>query len=652
MKHLIIGTAGHVDHGKTALVKALTGIECDTHKQEKQRGITINLGFAHLDLPSGDTLGIVDVPGHRDFVHTMVGGAAGIDVALLVVAADGGVMPQTREHLQIMDVLGIRGGLVALTRIDLAAPDLADLAEEEIRELIEGSFLEGCPIVRVSSVTGEGIEDLRIAIAATAIGQESRNTEGIFRLFVDRVFSVSGFGTVAAGSVMSGKVGVGENVFLLPGAKKPLRVRRLERYGCETEQVVAGDRAAMNLIGLDRSDFEQGNVISDRVLRDTTKLDARLRFFRHGRRFKIWSRVVFHLGTYEQQARVHLIDRDELSGDETALVQIHLDAPCVARQGDRFVVRSTSSDLTLGGGTVIDPAPLHHRRRPAELIESLARLAEGELAELIAAELKKHRCTLSAEQLAEVLNVSAEEIVRALAKSPGEDVVCYPSEGQSHFIDRSVAERLGAGALAAIADFHRKNPLSEKGRSAKELIGLLGISGDSAAVTVRLLLADLQSAGKLKEVAHTWALADHAVRPGPGLQRQIEFVSGHVRECGMNVPRAADLASEASRAGIDQPTLDQILRHLAERKEVVFADGLYIDGSLVASCREKLLRTLADDDRGIGEQGITVAEFRDLIAGNRKVCLALLSIFDAEGVTRRTGDRRVLTSSGRSVTKL
>jgi selenocysteine-specific elongation factor len=642
MKHLIMGTAGHVDHGKTALVKALTGIDCDTDKQEKQRGLTINLGFAHLPLSSGDTLGIIDVPGHRDFIHTMVGGASGIDLALLVVAADSGVMPQTREHLQIMEVLGIRGGLVALTRIDLAPPDLVAMAEEEIRDFLRGSFLDGCPVVRVSSVTGEGIEDLKRAITQTTSRHENRYDEGVFRLFVDRIFTVSGFGTVVAGSVTSGKLHVGDTAYLLPGAKKPLRVRRLERYGEEVQEVVAGDRGAMNLTGLNRTDFERGQVISDRVLRDTTILDASLRLFEHDRKLGIWSQVEFHLGTYENQAKVHLLDGDGLTGGDTGMVQIHLETPCVVRSGDRFVIRSTASDLTLGGGEVVDPSPLHHRRRRPKLIHSLARLTEGGLPELIAAEVRKHPCALSYEEIAQTLNILPGEVRGALAPCLPEGIVCHTAGDQSYLIDSNLIERLGRRALEAIADFHRQNPLSEKGRTTEELVGLVGLGGDSALVTVQWVLANLEAEGKIKKVGRTWALTDRPARPDPRLEGQVEFVANYIAERGMNVPRMSEIVKEAARQGINQETLDQILRALVERKAICFADDIYLPASLVASCRDKLLRTLAERD-----EGMTVAEFRDLVSGSRKTCLALLSLFDAEGVTRRVGDLRMLTRKGR-----
>ncbi len=260
------------------------------------------------------------------------------------------------------------------------------------------------------------------------------------------------------------------------------------------------------------------------------------------------------------------------------------------------------------------------------------------------AEAKKHSSALSCEELAGILNTSPDGVCAAFSHCRSEDVVCYPGGEQSYLIDRAESERLRRRALGVIADFHQKNPLTEKGRTAEELVGLLGLRGPSAAVTVRLLLAGLEAEGSIKKAGHTWALADHAVRPDPRLQEQIDCVVRHIQQCGMNAPRTSDLLGEAARQGIDEATLDQILRHLIDKKEICYADGIYVDASLAGSCREKLLRALAQRD-----EGMTVAEFRDLVAGNRKVCLVLFSLYDAEGVTRRAGDVRVLTSTGREI---
>ncbi|MHC4405158.1 MAG: SelB domain-containing protein, partial [Planctomycetota bacterium] len=282
------------------------------------------------------------------------------------------------------------------------------------------------------------------------------------------------------------------------------------------------------------------------------------------------------------------------------------------------------------------------RRRPKKLVKSLRRLAEGGLAELIAVEVKKHTHALNHEEIAQILNTLPSEARRVLPQCPPDDVVCYPAAGQSYVIDRRLRERLRRQVLEVTADFHRRNPLSERGRTTDELVGLLALAGDSAAATVQWVLAELETEGRIRKVGRGWVLTDHPARPDPRLERQVEFVATYIAKRGMNIPRMSELAKDAGQQGIDEETLDQILRSLVERKEIFFSDAIYVPASVVASCRERLLRTLAER-----VEGMTVAEFRDLVSGNRKACLALLSLFDAEGVTRRVGDRRVLTRKGR-----
>ncbi len=647
MKHLIMGTAGHIDHGKTALIKSLTGIDCDTHQEEKKRGITINLGFAYLTLSSGDLVGIIDVPGHRDFVHTMVGGACGLDFALMVVAADSGVMPQTREHLQIMDVLGVRSGLVAITKIDLVEPEIVDLAEDEIKGLISGTFLENCPIVRVSAINDDGLDQLRECINQVASRITDRPVGEVFRMFIDRIFSVKGFGTVVTGSVIGGTLRVGDTAYLLPGEKK-LRVRRIERYGKEDEEVVAGDRAAINPVGLTRQDFKRGMIISDRILRHTKMVDARLCLFHHNRSFtKLWNRVIFHLGTYEQQARVHLIDCDRLTGGNTALVQIHLESPLNVQYGDRFVIRNTSSDITLGGGVLIDAFPLLHRRRPGKLIESMARIAGGTLREIIALEVRKCFGVVTHREIADLLNVSPDQVRAEVSNSLPEDVFCSSYGDNIYLITKRECDRLEDQLLRNIAAFHKKNPLVKRGRTTKELMGKSRIDrGSSAEVFIQLFLNELEAEGKLKQVEHTWALINHSVEIGQELNRQISFVSNLLKSCKMKTPLISELIPAAKSQDIDEKGLNNILRYLVEKKEVYYREDSYLHACVVDQCRKILLKALAGR-----KEGMTVAEFRNLVKGNRKICLLLLAIYNSEGVTQRSGDLRLITEIGLATLK-
>lgn len=642
MKHLILGTAGHVDHGKTALVRALTGIECDTHREEKTRGITINLGFAHLDLPPDISYGIVDVPGHRDFVHTMVAGASGIDVALLVVAADSGIMPQTREHLQIMGVLGIRVGLVALTKSDLVDEETAEIAEEELRDLLRGTFLAEAPIIRVSSVTGDGLEELKESLRHIGARLSDEESSDIFRIFPDRLFTASGFGSIVTGSVLGGKIATGQTVYLLPGELK-LRVRRLERHGAEVDYIEAGDRASMNLVGMKKEDFQRGMAISDRPLRQADMLDAHLTLFDGARPFSVWNHAVFHLGTFEEQARIHVMDADSVDPGGSAFVQIHLKTPCIVQPGDRFVLRSTSSDLTLGGGMVLDPFPLHHKRRTSQVVGAMQRLYAGGVKELIAVELHKRRSALSAEETAIALNISPREVQEALS-FPREDIATYAYENRFLLIHQETKSRWTDQVLESLENHHKRHPLDSKGRKIEELIGVIGADkGSSSDTVLRLVLEELASLSRVSKVGLTWALYGHEVVLTSQVVENIQFVEDFLKGSQMAIPSMAVLHEEAAKRGMDAESVGETLRYLVDQGRAYFVDGEVLYGPLVDGCRIQLLDALMAN-----EEGITVAEFRDLVKGNRKICLMMLGIFDLEAITTRVGDRRQITSKGKS----
>ena len=358
MKRIIIGTAGHIDHGKTSLVKALTGVDADRLKEEKERGITIDIGFA--DLTVGEThFGFVDVPGHERFVKNMLAGAHGIDLVMLVVAADEGVMPQTREHFDICRLLEVKAGLVAITKTDMVEPEFAELVEAEVAEYVAGSFLDGAPILRVSSRTGEGIEALKKALAKLAAGVAERDEEAVARLPIDRVFTIKGFGTVVTGTLIAGRIRTGDELELLPSPGLRTRARSLQVHGRATQEARAGERTAVNIQGVDLDQAVRGQVLAPAGrLWASSMLDVRLRMLASAPRpLRTRSRVHLHHGTAEALARVVLLGRTELAPGETCFAQLRLEAPVLALPADHFILRSFSPTVTIGGGVVVDALP-------------------------------------------------------------------------------------------------------------------------------------------------------------------------------------------------------------------------------------------------------------------------------------------------------
>lgn len=641
MKHLIMGTAGHVDHGKTALVKALTGIDCDTHPEEKERGITIHLGFAHLALKAGGKIGIVDVPGHRDFIHTMLAGAAGIDFALLVIAADSGVMPQTREHLRIMEILGIKQGLIALTKVDLVDEAVLELCCADARELTAGTFLQAAPIIPCSAKTGKGLEELREAIGQVAEKVETRSADGVFRMYIDRIFSVSGFGTVVTGTVGGGKLNMESEAYLLPGKPDPLRVRRMERHGVAVTEIRAGDRASINLAGVEKSEVRRGMVIADRLLSPTAIFDAEINLHEPQSRLGVWSQVMFHTGTYENQARVHLIDKDQLKDGETGVAQIHLPEPCVLLYGDKFVIRSSSSEATLGGGRVVDPHPLHHRKRTEKVIREIENVARGDLRALIAAEISKSRLPASVEDIAIKLNISREAALAAIEKNPDEEIVLLADSRGDFFLSKKCLREMEAGIVEACREYRKKNPLAQRGANLNEIRGALKMERAPAVDEVIVLLAEkLVAERKLRETNRSWLPAESSAQPSEAEQRRIGIIEAHLRSCGMHTPLMSDLRALASRNDIGENDLKQVLHYLTASGKICRIGDDYLHHSVVDFCRQRLV-----DRLNSRREGLSVSEFRDLVGGNRKICLLLLSKFDAEGLTERKGDLRRLLAT-------
>ncbi len=636
-----MGTAGHIDHGKTTLIQKLTGYNCDTHKEEQLRGITINLGFTNLKLSEENQIGIIDVPGHKDFVNTMISGASGIDFGLLVIAADSGIMPQTLEHIQIMDMLKIHNCIVALTKTDLVDEELLELAEEELREEFEGTFLENAPIVKVSAKSGEGIPDLVAEIENTVNSLDERSHGEVFRMYIDRVFNVQGYGTIVNGTVESGELLKTDNLFLLPEYKE-LKIRKFEKFGEDVEIIQAGDRASINVGNFQKKEFKRGQMLTDRFIKSTEMIDVELSLFKNVKAIHLWSHVQILVGTYYSQAKIHLINKDRLEGGDNAIAQIHLEKPCICQYGDRFIIRNTSNDLTLGGGEIIDANPLHHKRRPDGLISALVKLVKGDVSEKISAEARKRLLPLSDDEIADILNAPKFDIWKAVEKDVAEDIAVLSDKENIFLWKRTLLDKLERKIKRHLQIFHKRNPIEERGRTFQEIMGVFGVHRDTSLEKVmRIVLTDLESRSIVKKIEHTWALGNHNVVLNEQDHKHIRFVKHFISNSNMRVPLWSELVPASHNLGMNETKLKQVLSYLTNRKFCYNLDGNFIWSEIVDKSRITLLKYALEH-----EEGFTVATFRDLVDGNRKICLLMLAKFDSEAIITRKGDYRYITRKG------
>ncbi|MBN2829804.1 MAG: selenocysteine-specific translation elongation factor [Candidatus Cloacimonetes bacterium] len=646
MKHLIMGTAGHIDHGKTTLIQALTGFNCDTHAEEKARGITINLGFTNLKLPSGNAIGIVDVPGHKDFVNTMIAGVSGIDFVMLVIAADSGVMPQTIEHLNILKILGIKRGFVVLTKSDLVDEELIEAGKEEIAEVVKGSFLEGKPIISVSARTGEGLGILIEMLEEEFSHTAEKEPGSFFRMYIDRIFQVKGFGTVINGSVLSGSITKDNKLYLLP-SNKDLRIRRIERHHEETDAVYTGDRASLNVVGLRYDEFERGMLISDKVLKPTILIDAELTLFNQLREFGIWTQVVFLSGTYQSVAKVHLIDRNKLESGETAIVQMHFTKQAVLLYKDHFIIRNSSGDITLGGGKILDAYPNKHKRRPPKLINDLQELSQGDAAIKIVSEIRKRITPPTIKEISEVINLPEDSILN-MKDSHLKDEIQFITANQNHYLVlKSKLEEWKKKILSLLTNHHKRFPLDMEGKTLQELLGVLGGEQNQDFNSIfKYLLDSMTEAGDIKAVNKSWVINSHEILLSDKEEQSIKAIESFFEKCDMTLPLVSNLDPVIKQFGINEAFLKQVLSMLV-KKEVLFkADDFYLHSSIVMHTRNILLKHLNES-----REGIKVSEFRDLIDGNRKICLVLLQIFEKKGWLIRRDDLRFISSEGIAIAK-
>lgn len=634
MRDLVIGTAGHIDHGKTALVRVLTGVDTDRLPAEKQRGITIDLGFAALEL-GGVHLALVDVPGHERFIRNMLAGATGLDLALLVVAADDSVMPQTREHLEILRLLGLSGGVVALTKCDLADPSWLALVEDEVRGLVVGTFLEGAPIVRTSATTGAGIDDLKAALGTLGATAPVRVDPGLFRMAIDRAFSIPGHGTVVTGTVASGEVAVGDDLDWLPEGRR-VRVRGLQRHGRSVDRVGRGARAAVNLVGVHHAEVNRGQELAaPDFLAASRTLSAEItasadapRPLRHRGRYRL------HMGTAEVAAVLGLLESDELRPGESSLGQLFLAEPVVAVSGQPFVLREESPPATLGGGRILSPSARRVRRRDKGELARLGRLRSSDPIERAAAALAGFGLrpwtdrTLCRE--AGLSTVEVSPTLDTLASSGAlADLPVGPR--RTARVLASVASALEDRALRALARLHAARPRQSTIPRAHVAAELPDLGSDSL---IAALVDRLKAQGKVVADARTVALKGFEPKLSQGERRLKAELAETLRAGGFSPPEVSDLMSSAGARSTAVPELLALL--CDEDRAVAVSPQLVLDFEAAAALRRRVVERLS------GGATMTMAGLRDLLGTTRKYAVPLGEYLDRIGLTLRDGDVRRL----------
>lgn len=634
MQNVIVGTAGHVDHGKTCLIKALSGIDTDRLKEEKKRGITIELGFANLIDTDGVHIGIIDVPGHEKFVKNMLAGIGGIDLVLLVVALDEGVMPQTVEHFEILKMLQIRQGIVVLTKSDTVDSDWADMVEEDVRELIKGSFLEQAELIRVSSYTGENIDVLRQKIVTMAKQAGKRREEKeLFRLPIDRVFTMEGFGTVVTGTLVEGMCEAGEEVMVYP-QERLLKIRGVQSHGQKEEKASAGQRTAINLAGIKKEELSRGEVLAyPGSLVNSTMVDATLRLFDSTqRKLKNGDRVHLSYGSAQAIGKVILLDCEVVEAGQEALVQIRFDDPICVKRNDKFIIRFYSPVETFGGGTILNPAADKHKRGQEDIIESLRLKKTGTDMEILEQMVNEEsRRFPEAKDLAAWMDLTVSEAEQMLDTLRNKKKILHLNDGS--FVGKAYWEKVSELANQVLVHFHRENPIVE-GMDREELKSRLAErmhlkSGKKA----EALMAELEKRKVITIQGSIVSVAGFTVSYSDEASQMMTDMENIYKKAGIEVPSTDELVG----AYKDRKQARQVLSELTKKGILVKA------GTGVLMHKEHWDRALSVlRDHLASHPQITLGEFRDLLGTSRKYAVMLLETYDQMKITKKIGDARVL----------
>jgi len=625
MKNVILGTAGHIDHGKTTLIKALTGRETDNLKEEKQRGISINLGFTYFDLPSKKRVGIVDVPGHEKFIKNMLAGACGIDIVLLVIAADEGVMPQTIEHLDILNYLDVKKGIIVLTKCDLVDEEFIELVKDDVREKTKGLFIEGAPIVEVNSVS-RGLDELVQKIDEISEDIEEKKTDAPSRMSIDRVFSLKGFGTIVTGTLIEGKISVDDEMTIYPSEKK-VKVRNLQVHGCDVKTAYAGQRTAINLSNIKVSEIQRGDVIAQTgSVEESMMIDVNISLVEHCKKsLKHWDRIrIFH-GTKQILCRIVPLNEDEIQYGESGYAQLRLEEKIVAKKGDRFIIRSYSPMDTIGGGVIIDTAPKKHKIYDESVIEALKIKEKGELKDILEEYLK--------------LNLSNYITLKELVSYTGEKEE-YVKEGLNALIDENKVfcinkyylhishyQKLKERVIDILTKYHKQYRL-RNGILKEELRSK--VDNSLKVKDMDVILNKMVEEKDIKVQDNLVSNYDFEVEFNQkqlSIKKEIEDKS---RKNGLNSLMTKDDICNKNKF------YEEVLEALTGETIQKLDDAYYIDKKVYENVKKDLLEYLNKNKE------ITVAQFRDITKSNRKISIVMLEHFDRNRITKRVEDKRIL----------
>ena len=629
MKNIIIGTAGHIDHGKTTLIKALTGRNTDRWEEEQRRGITIDLGFTYFDLPGGDRAGIIDVPGHEKFINNMVAGVVGMDLVLLVIAADEGIMPQTREHVDILHLLGIEKSIIVLNKCDLVDEEWLELVEDEVREELEGTFLENAPVVKVSAATGEGLEDLVAMIEKmTEDDLEAKDIHTIPRLPVDRVFTLSGFGTIITGTLVSGTITSDDTLEMYPVGKE-CKIRSIQVHGEDKDVCYAGQRVAINLSNVKKKEIYRGCVLASKnSMKNTDLLDVKLNILGSSMRVLTnHTRLHFFTGTSEILCRAVLLDKEEIGPGESGYVQLRLEEEVAVRRGDKFVVRFYSPMETIGGGVILEPNPGVKKRFHQDVIEELKRKESGSVADVIELHIKEHGKTLiTLAELAKLTALSEEEIREAAVELRGQERICLFELKKDTWLWHTDSKREARQEiLGALTAYETKYPYRYGMKKAE----IQGIYFQKIKPNLFDKVIDLlEEEGCVKREGEFLCTPDYEVRKDGTFEKVSGVLLNTFEKARFDFVRY----SEIPLSGVDQGTEDDILNILLVEGTVVkVTDDMYTLKRYMEEARQVILGRLEEDPV------ITIAQVRDIFGTSRKSAKPILEYMDSIKVTKKTG---------------